>query len=55
MSCPSFGDVSSHDNHYLDQVLANPRGKSGPLPVFAGKVLLEHPLVYILSLVAFAL
>ena len=57
MPCPSCGDVSSCDNHCVDQALANPGGMSGPLPVFASEVLLGHPLVlvYVSSFTAFAL
>ena len=57
MPCPSCGDVSSCDNHCVDQALANPGGMSGPLPVFASEVLLGHQLVlvYVSSFTAFAL
>ena len=56
MSYSFCGDVSSHDNHCVDQALANPRGTSGPLPVFASEVLLGYQwvLVYVSSLAAFA-
>ena len=50
MSFPSCGDVSSHDNHCVDQALANPGGTSGPLHVFASAVLLGCPLVLVYEL-----